>query len=232
MHIHYVQTSTSLNYLTIWLFNNSTSHRFNYSNIQLFNYSNIQLFNYSTVQLVNYWTIQLLIYSTIHHYDGFTTFLFLWLTARLKMRMLVVFLIVLLSKTTRTTRRLPTKPITMTKVKRMGTMMGTIVIRVSSCSKSTSSSSTPIVLFIWWTLLFKTSANLSSLKIFWNLDNASKLDYNFRSTERKYFGNFLTKLLPKLAFSDNKPPSNFLSMESIPNASKSWKCSAFLIEWG
>ena len=77
----------------------------------------------------------------------------IWLTARLKMRMLVVFLIVLLRRTTRTTRRLPTRPITMTKVKRMGTMMGTIVIRVFSCSKSTSSSSSPsstiIVLFIW-----------------------------------------------------------------------------------
>ena len=133
-------------------------------NLHWFNYSFIT-FLYSTVWCFlppyTYFTTD----SATSAYD--VLFLnCLWLTARLKMRMLVVFLIVLFSRTTRTTRRLPTKPITMTKVNRMGTMMGTIVIRVFSCSKSTSSSpsSTIIVLFIWWT----TYSKLPQIFYLWN----------------------------------------------------------------
>jgi hypothetical protein len=42
------------------------------------------------------------------------------------MRMLVVFLMLLFMRTTRTTRRLPMKPTMMTREKRTGTTMGTI----------------------------------------------------------------------------------------------------------
>ena len=55
------------------------------------------------------------------------------------MRMLVVLRIVLFRTTTRTTKRFPMNPMTMTKVKRMGTTMGTIVIRNLRCSASCSS---------------------------------------------------------------------------------------------
>ena len=71
------------------------------------------------------------------------------LTARLKMRMFVVFLIFLLRMTTRTTRRLPTNPIMMTRVKMMGTTMGTTAIRISRCLGSTPISSPPEV--VWFT---------------------------------------------------------------------------------
>jgi hypothetical protein len=56
------------------------------------------------------------------------------------MRMLVVFLIVLLSSTTRTTSRFPMNPITMTKVKRIGTTIGTTIIKTARCSWSASAS--------------------------------------------------------------------------------------------
>ena len=60
------------------------------------------------------------------------------LTARLNIKMLVVFLIFLFNITTRTTRRLPTKPTMMMSVKIMGTTMGTTAIRISRCFSSTS----------------------------------------------------------------------------------------------
>ena len=47
------------------------------------------------------------------------------LTARLRMSMLVLFLIVLLRLTTRTTRILPTLPTIMMREKRIGTRYGT-----------------------------------------------------------------------------------------------------------
>ena len=138
---------------------------------------------------------------------------YLRFTARLKMRMLVVFLIVLLRRTTRTTRRLPTRPITMTKVKRMGTMMGTIVIRVFSCSKSTSSSSSSpssaiIELFIPTILQLSVQNFRKSFisEIF--LEFLAPPQTWITPTEIRYLRNFLTKLLPKLAFSENKPPTN------------------------
>ena len=67
------------------------------------------------------------------------------LTARLKIRMLVVFLIFLLRITTSTTRRLPTNPMMMTRVKMMGTTIGTTAIRISRCLGSTPVSSAPEV---------------------------------------------------------------------------------------
>ena len=47
------------------------------------------------------------------------------LTARLRIRMLVLFLMVLLRWMTRTTRMFPMLPMMMMKEKRMGTMYGT-----------------------------------------------------------------------------------------------------------
>ena len=55
------------------------------------------------------------------------------ITARLKIKMLVVLRIFLLRITTSTTRRLPTKPMMMTRVKMTGTTMGTTAI--STCTQ-------------------------------------------------------------------------------------------------
>ena len=52
------------------------------------------------------------------------------LTARFKMRRFVVFLIFLFRVTTKTTRRLPMKPMMMMTENRMGTKKGTIFINV------------------------------------------------------------------------------------------------------
>ena len=63
------------------------------------------------------------------------------LTAKLNIRMLVVFLMVLSKMTTMTTRMLPMKPMMMTRVKRMGTTMGTTEMRVLRCAMRASTCS-------------------------------------------------------------------------------------------
>ena len=62
-----------------------------------------------------------------------------WINILINVAIVVVFLIFLLRITTRTTRRLPTNPMMITRVNIIGTTMGTTLIRIRRCSSSISS---------------------------------------------------------------------------------------------